>query len=98
MDETRAGWVAQTLSTHCMQVEMVAVGDDCALPHSAVTGRRGIAGSVFVLKIAGAAAAAGVALAAVTARAPEAAGRIGSMGVASRACTLPGAQPAEPPR
>ena len=42
------------------QVEMVAVGDDCALPHiSPLTGRRGIAGSILVLKVAGAAAAAG---------------------------------------
>ena len=34
-----------------MQVEMVVVGDDCALPHSRITGRRGIAGTVFVHKV-----------------------------------------------
>lgn len=33
-----------------VQVEMVVVGDDCALPHSRITGRRGIAGTVFVHK------------------------------------------------
>jgi dihydroxyacetone kinase len=81
-----------------MQVEMLVVGDDCALPHSALTGRRGIAGSLLTFKIAGAAAAASQDLAAVTARTAEAAARIGSMGVATRACTLPGAQLADPPR
>ncbi len=34
-----------------MQVEMIVVGDDCALPHSRITGRRGIAGTVFVHKV-----------------------------------------------
>lgn len=33
------------------QVEMVVVGDDCALPHSRLTGRRGIAGTLFVHKV-----------------------------------------------
>ena len=81
-----------------MQVDRVIVGDDCALPHSRLTGRRGIAGTVFVHKVAGAAAAAGDDLAAVTKKVAAAAACLGSMGVATRACTLPGAQPADPPR
>lgn len=48
--------------------------------------------------MAGAAAAAGHDLAAVLAAAESAAQSVGSMGVASSVCTLPGAQPADPPR
>ncbi len=48
--------------------------------------------------MAGAAAAAGHDLAAVLAAAQSAAQSVGSMGVATSVCTLPGAQPADPPR
>ena len=42
---------------------MVVVGDDCALvPVSEATGRRGLAGTLFVHKIAGAAAESGSSL------------------------------------
>lgn len=37
--------------TAYVQVEMVVVGDDCALPHSRLVGRRGIAGTVLVHKV-----------------------------------------------
>jgi dihydroxyacetone kinase len=40
-----------------LKVEMVVVGDDCALvPVSNATGRRGLSGTLFVHKVAGAAA------------------------------------------
>lgn len=35
-----------------VQVEMVIVSDDCALPDKRNVGRRGIAGTVFVHKVA----------------------------------------------
>ena len=94
-------WHMQTLPACCMlrlQVDMVIVGDDCALPHSRLTGRRGIAGTILVHKVAGAAAAAGDDLASVRGKAAAAAACLGSMGAATRACTLPGTQPADPPR
>jgi hypothetical protein len=34
-----------------MQVEILVVGDDCALPHRRLVGRRGIAGTVLVHKV-----------------------------------------------
>ena len=52
--------------------------------------RRGIAGTCFVHKVAGAAAEAGLPLAAVVAEAAAAAEAVGSMGVALTSCTLPG--------
>ena len=74
----------------------MVVGDDCALANRGmgIAGRRGIAGTVFVHKIAGAAAEAGMSLAEVAAEARAAAAAVGSMGVALRSCTLPG-QPRE---
>jgi dihydroxyacetone kinase len=53
--------------------------------------RRGIAGTVLVHKIAGAAAASGRSLAEVARLAREAAADLGSMGVALGACTVPAA-------
>jgi len=71
--------------------EMVIVGDDCALEDKGITGRRGIAGTIFVHKAAGAAAAKGEPLAKVAQAARDAAASVGSMGVALSACNLPGA-------
>jgi len=75
-----------------LAVEMVVVGEDCALAHrsSGIAGRRGLAGTIFVHKIAGAAAAAGASLQQVAELARAAAAAVGTLGVALRACKLPG--------
>eukprot|EP01035_Chromulina_nebulosa_P031495 gene31495-41993_t len=71
---------------------MVVVADDVALPEGkGITGGRGIAGTVFVHKVAGAMAARGASLEEVHAAAKAAAEQIGSLGVALTTCTLPGA-------
>ncbi|KAK9798144.1 hypothetical protein WJX73_008523 [Symbiochloris irregularis] len=75
------------------QVEVVIVGDDCALPHTGPTMRRGIAGVILALKVAGAAAAAGCTLEEVAEEARQAAAAICSCGVAASVCTLPGHKP-----
>jgi ATP-dependent dihydroxyacetone kinase len=72
--------------------EIVVVADDVALRDVvAPERRRGIAGTVLIHKIAGAAAAAGHSLSDVAATAREAAAALGSMGVALGACTVPAA-------
>ncbi len=53
-------------------------------------GRRGLAGTVFVHKVAGAAAAAGLGLDEVAAEAERVAQTMGTMGLALSVCTLPG--------
>lgn len=75
-----------------LEVDLVVVGDDCALPDRGlnIAGRRGVAGTVFVHKVAGAAAEAGASLSEVAAEARAAAAAVGTMGVALRTCTLPG--------
>ncbi len=71
-------------------VESVVVKDDVAVPDSTYsTGRRGIAGTVFVHKIAGAKAQAGGSLQEVKAAAEKAIANIRSMGMAMSPCTLP---------
>lgn len=71
-------------------VESVVVKDDVAVPDSTYsTGRRGIAGTVFVHKIAGAKAQAGGTLQEVKAAAEKAIANIRSMGMAMSPCTLP---------
>lgn len=69
-------------------VEIIFIADDIALPD--IAEKRGIAGTIFVLKVAGAAADQGRPLAEVTAIARKAAECIVSFGVALEPCTIPG--------
>ena len=72
-------------------IEMVIVKDDVAVPDSSYsTGRRGIAGTVFVHKLAGAKAEAGGSLAEVKAVCEKTIANMRSMGMAMTPCTLPG--------
>ena len=74
-----------------IQADYVVVKDDVAVPDSTFsTGRRGIAGTVFVHKIAGAAAEAGKSLAEVKAAAQKVIDNVRSMGMAMSSCILPG--------
>ena len=75
-----------------IEVEQVIVADDVAVENSTwTTGRRGIAGTVFVHKIAGAAAEAGQSLADVKRVAEKVIANVRSMGMAVSACTVPAA-------
>jgi len=75
-----------------IEVELVIVDDDAALGTAEATaGRRGIAGTVLVHKIAGAAAEAGLSLAEVAAAARRAISGVASMGVALSPCIVPAA-------
>ncbi|CAB0576930.1 dihydroxyacetone kinase subunit DhaK [Corynebacterium diphtheriae] len=73
-----------------IEVSQVIVDDDAAVEDSLYTaGRRGVAGTVLVEKIAGAAAERGDNLAEVTAVATEVVKNTRSMGVALTSCTVP---------
>lgn len=91
-DRLNFGLAAEIARGEGIPVEMVVVADDVALAASTETaGRRGIAGTVLVHKIAGARAAEGATLAEVKAAAERAMAGLGSMGVALSACTVPAA-------
>ena len=71
-------------------VDYVKVDDDIAVEDSLYTvGRRGVAGTVFVHKIAGAAAELGFDLATVKKIAEKAAAHVRSIGFAFTSCTVP---------
>ena len=73
-----------------IQVDYVKVADDIAVKDSLYTvGRRGVAGTVFVHKIAGAAASKGYDLARVKEIAQKAADNVTSLGFAFNSCTVP---------
>lgn len=91
-DRLNFGLAAEIARTHGVPVEMVVVGDDVALGDgNAAVGRRGIAGTIFVHKVAGAAAQAGLPLAQVLAEAQAAADNVFSMGLGLTPCVVPAA-------
>jgi dihydroxyacetone kinase len=93
-DRFNFGLAAEIARGEGIAVEMVIVADDVALSASGDhAGRRGLAGTVLIHKIAGAAAAEGRPLAEVAqaARAAAAAATLGTMGVALTPCTVPAA-------
>ncbi|WP_424134980.1 dihydroxyacetone kinase family protein [Roseomonas chloroacetimidivorans] len=91
-DRLNFGLAAELARAEGIPTEVVVVADDVALRDTVEPARRrGIAGTVLVHKVAGAAAAAGLPLEAVAEEARAAAAAIGTMGVALGACTVPAA-------
>lgn len=75
-----------------IEVDKVVVADDVAVQDSLYTvGRRGVAGTVFVHKIAGALAEEGASLSEVKAVAEKVIANVRTMGVALSPCTVPAA-------
>eukprot|EP00897_Mesotaenium_endlicherianum_P005163 jgi/Mesen1/4675/ME000241S03716 len=90
-DRLNFGLAAEQAKEEGFHVQMVVVGDDCALPPPrGLAGRRGLAGTVFVHKVAGAAAEAGLALDEVAGEARQVAELVGTMGVGLSVATIPG--------
>ncbi|KAK1287944.1 putative 3,4-dihydroxy-2-butanone kinase [Acorus calamus] len=90
-DRLNFGLAAEQAKSEGYKIETIVVGDDCALPPArGITGRRGLAGTILITKIAGAAAAAGLSLDEVAEVAKHASEMVGTMGVALSVCTLPG--------
>ncbi|STD15113.1 Dihydroxyacetone kinase [Dermatophilus congolensis] len=91
-DRLNFGMAAEVARSEGLKIEVVTVADDVALATSADNaGRRGLAGTVLVHKIAGALAAAGAPLNEVAATARRVAESVGTMGVALTGATVPGA-------
>ena len=91
-DRLNFGLAAEIARAEGIPVEMVVVADDVALAAQGDhAGRRGLAGTVLVHKLAGAAAAQGASLQQVADTARAAAAAIGTMGVALSPCTVPAA-------
>eukprot|EP00903_Cladosiphon_okamuranus_P013498 g12572.t1 len=93
-DRLNFGMAVERAKAEGLNVRMCVVADDCALPRDkGITGRRGVAGTVLVAKVAGAAAEAGLSLEEVVAETEAASQNVGTLGVALTTCTLPGQEP-----
>ncbi|CAM9723326.1 unnamed protein product [Ectocarpus sp. 12 AP-2014] len=93
-DRLNFGMAVERAKAEGYKVRMHVVADDCALPRDkGITGRRGVAGTVLVAKVAGAAAEAGLSLEEVLAETASASQNVGTLGVALTTCTLPGQRP-----
>lgn len=91
-DRLNFGVAAELARAEGIAVETVLVADDVALAGSVESaGRRGLAGTILVHKVAGATAETGATLAEVAAQARAAAGAVRTMGVALSPCTIPAA-------
>lgn len=90
-DRLNFGLAAELARAEGTDVATVVVADDVALVAEAGAGRRGLAGTVLVHKVAGAAAAAGLPLDEVARRARRVADTVGTMGLALSPCTVPAA-------
>ncbi|MGV2020305.1 dihydroxyacetone kinase family protein [Agrobacterium sp. 22-223-1] len=89
-DRLNFGLAAELARAEGIPVEIVVVADDVALKDTVPDDRRrGIAGTVLVHKLAGAAAEQGLPLQEVARIAREATGKLSSMGISLGSCTLP---------
>ncbi len=87
-DRLNFGLAAERARAFGLKVSMVVVDDDIALPN--LPQARGVAGTLFVHKIAGALAEVGEDLDAVTAAARRVIGGVVSIGMSLDTCTVPG--------
>ena len=87
-DRLNFGLAAERARALGRKVEMVVVDDDIALPH--LPQPRGVAGTLFVHKIAGAMAESGADLKVVADAARAVIGKVASIGMSLDTCTVPG--------
>ena len=87
-DRLNFGLAAERARAFGLNVNMVIIGDDVALPE--LPQARGVAGTLFVHKIAGALAQAGADLETVTAAARRVIAGAKSIGMSLDTCTVPG--------
>ncbi|DBA03448.1 TPA: hypothetical protein N0F65_002856 [Lagenidium giganteum] len=90
-DRINFGLAVEQAKAEGLKVDLVIVGEDVAVVN-ANAGRRGLSGTVFIHKLAGAAAAQGQDLEAIVqlVNGITQSNSVGTMGVAIKACTLPG--------
>lgn len=87
-DRLNFGLAAERARAFGLNVNMVIVDDDIALPD--LPQARGVAGTLFVHKICGALADQGASLETVTAAAKDVIGGVASIGMSLQSCTIPG--------
>ena len=90
-DRLHFGKAAERAKAEGIRVEMVVVGEDCALASdNKSAGRRGLCGIVFIHKIAGAMAESGKSLDDIVNVVSEVAKNMGTISISLSPCSLPG--------
>ncbi|XP_031570895.1 triokinase/FMN cyclase-like isoform X2 [Actinia tenebrosa] len=93
-DRLNFGFAAERAKAEGLKVEMVVVGEDCALTtKDKSAGRRGLCGTLLIHKIAGSLAEEGKSLEEIVSVAKAAAQSMGTMSVSLSPCTIPGSGP-----
>ncbi|XP_019967815.2 triokinase/FMN cyclase [Paralichthys olivaceus] len=92
-DRLNFGLAAEQARNQGVAVDMVIVAEDCAFDRPSKAGRRGLCGTVFIHKLAGALAEEGSSLDHIVARVTEVLKGIGSLGVSLSPCSVPGCLP-----
>ncbi|KAG7233380.1 hypothetical protein INR49_007110 [Caranx melampygus] len=92
-DRLNFGLAAEQARNHGVAVDMVIVAEDCAFDRPSKAGRRGLCGTVFIHKLAGALAEEGSSLDQIVAKVTEVLKGIGTLGVSLSPCSVPGCRP-----
>jgi triose/dihydroxyacetone kinase / FAD-AMP lyase (cyclizing) len=91
-DRLNFGMACELANQEGIPCAMVVVADDVAMERSkGITGARGVAGTVLIHKVAGAAAAAGKSVSEIVKLANSLSSRMGTLGIALSSVTVPGA-------
>lgn len=91
-DRINFGLAVERAKSEGYNVDMVVVGEDCALTSSDKTaGRRGLCGTILIEKICGALAEEGRSLEEIVKIAKNATTKMGTIGLSLSSCTIPGA-------
>uniref|UniRef100_A0A8C9WWM3 Triokinase/FMN cyclase n=1 Tax=Sander lucioperca TaxID=283035 RepID=A0A8C9WWM3_SANLU len=92
-DRLNFGLAAEQARNHGVLVDMVIVAEDCAFDQPSKAGRRGLCGTIFIHKLAGALAEEGCPLDQIVSKVTEVLKGIGTLGVSLSPCSVPGCLP-----
>ncbi|MEQ2232055.1 hypothetical protein ILYODFUR_007149 [Ilyodon furcidens] len=92
-DRLNFGPAAEQARNQGVNVDMLIVAEDCAFDQPSKAGRRGLCGTVFIHKLAGALAEEGCSLDQIVSKMKEVLKRIGTLGVSLSPCSVPGCLP-----
>ncbi|XP_050407646.1 triokinase/FMN cyclase [Patella vulgata] len=93
-DRLNFGLAVERAKAEGIKVDMVVVGEDCALTSTDKTaGRRGLCGTVFIHKIAGSLAEEGRSLEEIAVIVKDAVDSMGTIGLSLAPCSVPGSGP-----
>ncbi|XP_035531505.1 triokinase/FMN cyclase [Morone saxatilis] len=92
-DRLNFGLAAEQARNHGVAVDMVIVAEDCAFDQPSKAGRRGLCGTIFIHKLAGALAEEGCSLDQIVSKVTDLLKGIGTLGVSLSPCSVPGCLP-----